>query len=92
MGYFFPYKKVGWETSSPSYFTKVDNLMYYTNGSLEFKKYINFLIKSQAKFNNPLSKDMTQINIPNIDNKIEYTMPLQIEDKIKLELDLIYPI
>ena len=38
--YFFPYKNVGWTDSYPSYFTKVDNLIYYTNGSIDLKKYI----------------------------------------------------
>jgi hypothetical protein len=74
--FFFPYKKLGWEKSKPTWFDCLDNLMYYTNGSLELKKYVKFLIGSQSpsqtQFNNPLSKDMTQINTPNIDNKIEY--------------------
>lgn len=70
--YFFPYKKLGWEKSNPTWFDKLDNLMYYTNGSLELKKYIKFLLAIGSKFNNPLSKDMTEINLPNHDNKIEY--------------------
>ena len=69
------YKKIGWEKSSPSWFDKLDNLMYYTNGSLQLKKYIKFLLSIQSKFNNPLTKDMTQINLPNHDNKIEYQIP-----------------
>jgi hypothetical protein len=73
--FFFPYKKIGWEKSSPTWFDKLDNLMYYTNGSLQFKKYIKFLLSIQSKFNNPLTKDMTQINLPNHDNKIEYQIP-----------------
>ena len=73
--FFFPYKKLGWESSSPIWFDKLDNLIYYTNGSLELKKYIKFLMSTNSKFNNPLSKDMTQINLPNYDNKIEYSIP-----------------
>jgi hypothetical protein len=73
--FFFPYKKLGWESSHPTWFDKLDNLMYYTNGSLELKKYIKFLLQTQSNFNNPLSKDMTKINLPNNDNKIEYQIP-----------------
>ena len=70
--FFFPYKKLGWEQSNPTWFDKLDNLMYYTNGSLELKKYVKFLLAMGSKFNNPLTKDMTEINLPNHDNKIEY--------------------
>jgi hypothetical protein len=73
--FFFPYKKIGWESSNPTWFDKLDNLMYYTNGSFELKKYIKFLLSTQSNFNNPLSNDMTQINLPNYDNKIEYQLP-----------------
>lgn len=80
---FFPYKKLGWDVSNPTWFNKLDNLMYYTNGSLELKKYTKLLLSTQTKFNNPLiinmsqinnplTKDMTRINLPNQDNKIEY--------------------
>jgi len=72
--FFFPYKKLGCENSNPSWFDKIDNLMYYTNGSLELKKYIKYLLNSGSKFNNPMTKDMTQINIPYENNKIEYTL------------------
>jgi len=72
--FFFPYKKLGLETSNPTWFDKIDNLMYYTNGSLELKKYIKYLLNTNSKFNNPMSKDMTQINIPEQNNKIEITL------------------
>ena len=72
--FFFPYKKLGCEKSNPTWFDKIDNLMYYTNGSLELKKYIKYLLNSGSKFNNPMSRDMTQINIPYENNKIEYTI------------------
>ena len=48
--------------------------MYYTNGSLELKKYIKYLINTGSKFSNPMSKDLTPINTPFIENKIEYTL------------------
>lgn len=70
--FFFPYKKLGWDSSNPTWFDKLDNLMYYTNGSLELKKYIKFLLSIQSTFNNPLNNDMTNINLPYNDNKIEY--------------------
>lgn len=72
--FFFPYKKLGWESSNPTWFDKLDNLMFYTNGSLELKKYIKLLMDTKSKFINPLSNDMTQINVPNQNNKIEYTV------------------
>ena len=73
--FFFPYKKLGLETSKPSWFDSIDHLMYYTNGSLELKKYIKFLFNAHNKFTNPLTKDMTQIKTPYQDNKIEYILP-----------------
>lgn len=72
--FFFPYKKLGFENSNPTWFDKIDNLLYYTNGSLELKKYIKYLQNINEKFTNPLSIDMTQINTPNIDNNIQYKL------------------
>jgi hypothetical protein len=74
--YFFPYKKVGWETSSPSYFNKVDDLMYYTNGSIDLKKYIKFLLQSGNNLINPLSNDFTKINLDNNSNDIQFNLPI----------------
>ena len=85
--FFFPYKKLGWESSKPSWFDSLDNLMYYTNGSLELKKYIKFLLKSKSKFNNPMTQDLTQINTNYIDNKIEYTFPSFQDKQIGLDID-----
>jgi hypothetical protein len=73
--YFFPYKNVGWKESSPSYFKKVDDLIYYTNGSIDLKKYINYLIKNGNQLISPLSKDFTKIDLPNNTNEIEYKLP-----------------
>lgn len=84
--FFFPYKKLGWEASNPTWFDKLDNLIYYTNGSLELKKYINFLISTNSKFNNPLTKDMSQINLANHDNKIEYSIPSNGDKTLKLDI------
>lgn len=72
--FFFPYKKLGFESSDPSWFDKIDNLMYYTNGSLELKKYIKYLLNINEKFINPLTTNMEQINTPFVDNKIQYTI------------------
>lgn len=71
--FFFPYKKLGFDKSEPTWFDKIDNLMYYTNGSLELKKYIRYLTNINDKFSNPLSTDMVQINTPFVDNNIQYT-------------------
>lgn len=72
--FFFPYKKLGCSLCEPTWFDKIDNLMYYTNGSLELKKYIKYLLNSNLEFFNPLSKDMEQINTTFIDNSVQYTM------------------
>lgn len=72
--FFFPYKKLGCDLCKPSWFDKIDNLMYYTNGSLELKKYIKYLLNSNSKFSNPLSKDMEQINTPPTDNNVQYIL------------------
>jgi len=72
--FFFPYKKLGSPNSNPTWFDSIDNLMYYTNGSLELKKYIKYLINTGSKFSNPMTKDLTQINTPFIENKIKYTL------------------
>jgi hypothetical protein len=73
--YFFPYKNVGWKGSSPSYFNKVDDLIYYTNGSIDLKKYIKHLIKSGNKIISPLSSDFTKIDLPNDSNDVEFKLP-----------------
>ena len=70
--FFFPYKKLGWKSSDPTWFDKIDNLMYYTNGSLELKKYVKFLLEFGSQSSNPFVQDMSQIN-DGIDNKVEYT-------------------
>ena len=73
--YFFPYKNVGWKGSSPSYFNKVDDLIYYTNGSIDLKKYIKHLLKSGNQIISPLSNDFTKIDLPNDSNDIEFKLP-----------------
>lgn len=72
--FFFPYKKLGFDKSEPTWFDKIDNLMYYTNGSLELKNYIRYLININEKFSNPMTTDMVQINTPFVDNNIQYTV------------------
>lgn len=38
--FFFSYKKLGFDGSKPDGFEKIDNLMYWTNASIELEKYI----------------------------------------------------
>jgi hypothetical protein len=64
--FFFPYRRIGMEDSTPTYFNKLDDLLYYTNGSIELKKYIKYLIKLKRKITNPMNEDMTSFNIPKI--------------------------
>ena len=73
--YFFPYKNVGWKGSSPSYFNKVDDLLYYTNGSIDLKKYIKHLLKTGNELVSPVSNDFTKIKLENNSNDIEYKLP-----------------
>lgn len=37
--YFLLYQNLGWSCSNPSYFVKVNNLIYYSNGSIDLKLY-----------------------------------------------------
>ncbi len=57
--YFFPYKRYGAENNQPTYFNKLDDLMYYTNGSLDVKKYVKFILgKGKDQIFN---KNLTQV-------------------------------
>lgn len=73
--FFFPYKKIGWKESNPTWFESLDNLMSYTNGSLELKKYVRFLLGIGEKNNTyPITNDMTKIDGMGLDNQIEYVV------------------
>lgn len=73
--YFFPYKNVGWKGSSPSYFNKVDDLLYYTNGSIDLKRYVKHLLKSGTELFSVISNDFTKIKLADDSNDIEYKLP-----------------
>jgi hypothetical protein len=45
-GYFLLYQNIGWKCSKPSYFIKVNDLMWYTNGSIDLKLYFRKSLKS----------------------------------------------
>jgi hypothetical protein len=68
--YFFPYKRFGWKESVPTYFNSLDNLMSYTNGSLELKRYIKFIM-GQDK-HKIFNKNLTKLNTGTDQNDIEY--------------------
>jgi hypothetical protein len=70
--FFFPYRKIGWVESPPTYFKKVDDLLYYTNGSLTIKKYIKFLLSNKENLDMPFINDYTKIKLPNNSNNIEF--------------------
>lgn len=44
--YFMLYQNIGWKCSTPSYFIKVNDLIWYTNGSLDLKLYFNKSLNS----------------------------------------------
>lgn len=70
--YFFPYKRLGLKNSNPTYFNKLDDLMYYTNGSLDIKKYIKFILgKSKNKIFN---QDFTQVKPDPMPNDIQFEL------------------
>ena len=47
--YFFVYRRLGNEESNPTYFNKLDDLMYYTNGSLDIKKHVKFILNKKKE-------------------------------------------
>ncbi len=70
--YFFPYKRFGWKESVPTYFNTLDDMMHYTNGSLELKRYIKFILgQDKEKIFTP---DYTKINTGTDLNNIEYVV------------------
>ena len=44
--YFLLYQNIGWKCSKPSYFVKVNDLLWYTNGSIDLKLYFRKSLKS----------------------------------------------
>ncbi len=65
--YLFPYKRYFLPNSNPTYFNKLDDMMYYTNGSLDLKKYIKFILGK--KQDNIFNKDLTQVKTNSFTNK-----------------------
>lgn len=43
--YFLFYQKIGWKGSQPSYFIKINDLVWYTNGNLDLKLYFKRALK-----------------------------------------------
>jgi hypothetical protein len=75
--YFFPYKRLGWESSNPTYYNKIDDLIHYTNGSSEVKRYIKFIRgkNTVGKTNEKLfNKNFTKVELGNNENDVEYLM------------------
>jgi len=70
--YFFPYKRLALKNSNPTYFNKLDNMMYYTNGSLEVKKYIKFILGKNNIFNKNLTQVIPDKIIEMIPNDIQF--------------------
>ena len=78
--YWFPYNNVGNPVSRPSFFNKISDLIYYTNGSLDLKQYINLLKINNVNvehLDNIFSSDMSKINLNNETNDIEYELPYE---------------
>jgi hypothetical protein len=79
--YFFVYKKLGNDESEPTYFNKLDDLMYYTNGSLDIKKHVKFILKS----NKNTAKLVKEYQIK-IENK-EDIQKMDIQERINLKIE-----
>lgn len=43
--YFLLYQNIGWKCSAPHYISKINNLMGYTNGSIDLKMYFKYVTK-----------------------------------------------
>ena len=64
--YFFAYKNMGFSENKPTYFEKFDDLMCYTNGSIELKKYIKYIMNKGNKVDNEImNKNFTALNLSN---------------------------
>ena len=46
------------------YINKIDDLMYYTNGSIDLKRYIKYIMDTNPNIINPMTTDFTRVNIP----------------------------
>ena len=76
--YFFVYKKLGNDESDPTYFNKMDDLMYYTNGSLDIKKHVKFILNSKKNTAKLVKEYQTKI-----ENK-EEIQKMDIQERINL--------
>lgn len=57
------YQEIFYPNSNPTYFLKKNNLLYYTNGSLDLKMYIKESLNCNEKVSNDtFSVDMSKIN------------------------------
>ncbi len=51
--YFATYDNIGWKCSGPSYFVKISDLFYYSNGAIDLKIYFRHLVnKSKGSLKN----------------------------------------
>jgi hypothetical protein len=63
--YFFAYKNMGFSDNKPSYFEKFDDLMSYTNGSMELKKYVRYVMAKGGGNPTMFNKNMTSFSMGN---------------------------
>ena len=76
--YFFVYKKLGNIECEPTYFNKMDDLMYYTNGSLDIKKHVKLILKKKKSTSKLLKEYQTKIENP------EENIKMDIQQRIKM--------
>lgn len=55
------YINTGWLCSTPTYFIKVNDLIYYTNGLLDIKEYYNKVLKTDPNVEKPFNPSGTMI-------------------------------
>ena len=67
--FFVLYNNIAWSCSSPSYFAKINDLLYYTNGHVDLKLYFRRVLKEysgtvqNASFENNMEKFIGADNI-----------------------------
>lgn len=58
------YKRIGWDSSNPTYFIQVDKLIYYTNGLNDLKLYFRNVLNESGNSKNEVFDDTyTKIDI-----------------------------
>jgi hypothetical protein len=81
--YFLLYQNTGWQCSTPSYFTKVNNLIWYTNGAIDLKLYFR---KIKKAYNRSVKSNIFKDNYSSIKGSENLILQQElVNDNIKLK-------